>query len=69
LRPNHTESHDDLVFLYVEQLSPGVYEYEYFLRALIPGEFQHLPARAEELFFPEVFGRTDGDVIEVIPSE
>ena len=65
LRPTHTESHDDRVFLYVEQLSPGVYEYEYFLRALVPGEFQHLPARAEELFFPEVFGRTDGGVVTI----
>lgn len=69
LRPTHTESHDDRVFLYVESLAPGVYEYEYFLRALVPGEFQHLPAKAEELFFPEVFGRTEGSVIEVTPGQ
>jgi len=65
LRPTHSETHDDRVFLYVERMSPGVYEYEYFLRALVPGEFQHLPAKAEELFFPEVFGRTGGGTIEV----
>ena len=65
LYPTHTESHDDRVFLYVESMSEGVYEYEYFLRALVPGEFQHLPARAEELFFPEIFGRTGGDIITV----
>jgi hypothetical protein len=69
LNPTHTESHDDRIFLYVENLPEGVYEYEYYLRALVPGEFQHLPARAEELFFPEVFGRTSGDIIEVTPSE
>jgi len=69
LHPTHTESHDDRVFLYVEEMREGVYEYEYFLRALVPGEFQHLPARAEELFFPEVFGRTEGGIIEVIPAE
>ncbi|MFT7644739.1 MAG: hypothetical protein ACI9BF_000394, partial [Candidatus Paceibacteria bacterium] len=68
LRPTHIESHDDRVFLYVEELGEGVYEYEYFLRALIPGEFQHLPARAEELFFPEVFGRTGGGLVEVTPA-
>jgi uncharacterized protein YfaS (alpha-2-macroglobulin family) len=68
LRPTHVESHDDRVFLYVEELREGVYEYEYFLRALVPGEFQHLPARAEELFFPEVFGRTGGGLIEVTPA-
>ncbi len=60
LWPSHVESHDDRVFLYIDTLSPGVYEYEYFLRALVPGTFQHMPARAEELYFPEVFGRTEG---------
>lgn len=69
LRPTHVESHDDRVFLYMESLSPGVYEYKYYLRALVPGEFQHLPARAEELFFPEVFGRTSGDIITIIPAK
>jgi uncharacterized protein YfaS (alpha-2-macroglobulin family) len=65
LRPSHTESHDDRVFLYIDTLSPGVYEYEYYLRALVPGTFSHLPARAEELYFPEIFGRTSGDIITV----
>jgi uncharacterized protein YfaS (alpha-2-macroglobulin family) len=65
LRPTHTESHDDRVFLYLEQLEPGVYEYEYYLRALVPGTFQRLPARAEELYFPEVFGRTSGEMVTV----
>ena len=65
LYPTHTESHDDRVFLYVSSIEPGVYEYEYFLRALVPGTFQHLPARAEQLYFPEVFGRTSGDIVTV----
>lgn len=65
LRPSHIESHDDRVFLFVEDISPGVYEYEYFLRAITPGKFQHLPAKAEELYFPEVFGRTSGDSVTV----
>jgi uncharacterized protein YfaS (alpha-2-macroglobulin family) len=60
LRPSHSESHDDRVFLFIDELSPGVYEYEYYLRALVPGEFQHLPAHAEQLYFPEIFGRTSG---------
>jgi uncharacterized protein YfaS (alpha-2-macroglobulin family) len=65
LYPSHIESHDDRIFLYVTELTPGVYTYEYYLRALVPGTFKHLPARAEELYFPEVFGRTSGDVITV----
>lgn len=65
LYPTHTESHDDRVFLYVSSIEPGVYEYEYYLRALVPGTFKHLPARAEQLYFPEVFGRTSGDIVTV----
>lgn len=68
LRPTHSESHDDRLFLFTEHLAPGVYEYTYYLRALVPGTFQHLPARAEELYFPEVFGRTSGDLITITPS-
>jgi uncharacterized protein YfaS (alpha-2-macroglobulin family) len=65
LYPTHSESHDDRVFLYIETIAPGVYVYEYYLRALVPGTFQHMPARAEELYFPEVFGRTAGGLITV----
>ena len=65
LYPTHVESHDDRVFLYSESLEPGVYIYEYYLRAQTPGVFQRLPARAEELYFPEVFGRTSGDIVTV----
>jgi uncharacterized protein YfaS (alpha-2-macroglobulin family) len=67
LHPTHVESHDDRVFAYVERVSPGVYEYEYFMRALVPGVFQQLPAKAEVLYFPEVFGRTSGEMITVTP--
>lgn len=65
LRPSHTEMHDDRVFLYSETFYPGVYEYEYYIRALVPGEFQHLPARAEDMFYPEIFGRTSGGTFTV----
>jgi uncharacterized protein YfaS (alpha-2-macroglobulin family) len=65
LRPTHAESHDDRLFLYMERLEPGVYEYEYYLRALVPGTYTHLPARAEEQYFPEIFGRTSGGVVTI----
>lgn len=54
------ESHDDRLFLFREQLSAGVYEYEFFVRALVPGTFQVLPTVASEMYFPENFGRTAG---------
>lgn len=68
LYPTHLESHDDRVFIYKDKLTEGVYEYEYYLRALVPGQFQHLPAKAEQSFYPEVFGRTSGGVFEVTPT-
>ena len=54
------ESHDDRLFLFKERLAPGVYDFDYFVRALIPGKYHHLPAVASELYFPENFGRTSG---------
>ena len=65
LYPYFTEAHDDRVFLFKENLTPGVYEYEYYVRALVPGTFQHLPAIASEMYFPEVFGRTEGNTFTV----
>jgi uncharacterized protein YfaS (alpha-2-macroglobulin family) len=60
LRPDAEESHDDRLFLFQERVQPGVYEFEYFVRALIPGTYHHLPAIVSEMYFPENFGRTDG---------
>jgi len=60
LQPDINESHDDRLFLFKQHMEPGVYTYDYYIRALVPGTFHHLPARAEEMYFPEVFGRTGG---------
>lgn len=65
LIPDFKEIHDDRLFLYVEYLGPGVYEFEYFVRPLIKGKFIHLPAHISEMYFPENFGRTDGRYFEI----
>jgi len=65
LIPDFKEIHDDRVFLYVESLEPGVYEFDYFVRPLIKGKFIHLPAQVSEMYFPENFGRTSGDYFEI----
>jgi hypothetical protein len=56
----HTELRDDRVFLFAEHLPAGVYRYEYLVRALTPGRFRLRPARAWEMYYPEVFGQTAG---------
>ena len=59
------ESHDDRIFLFSENVPPGIYEYDYYLRALIPGTYQHLPAVVSEMYFPENFGRTSGSIFTI----
>ncbi len=61
------ELHDDRLMLFTGSLPPGVYQYDYFVRALVPGTFHELPAVASELYFPENFGRTRGGMFEVVP--
>ena len=43
----------------------GVYNYTYVARATTPGEFVVPPAKAEEMYHPETFGRTGTDFVTV----
>jgi hypothetical protein len=43
----------------------GVHSYEYVSRATTPGEFVVPPAKAEEMYHPETFGRSWGDKVVV----
>ncbi|HQY89979.1 alpha-2-macroglobulin family protein [Caldilinea sp.] len=43
----------------------GVYNYSYVARATTPGEFVTPPAKAEEMYSPEVFGRSASDRVIV----
>lgn len=63
--PDAEESHDDRLFLFKENVSPGIYEFDYFVRALIPGSYHHLPAVVSEMYFPENFSRTHGEKFTV----
>jgi uncharacterized protein YfaS (alpha-2-macroglobulin family) len=55
----HVELRDDRVALSADRLPKGVYEYVYYARATAPGDFFVAPARAEQTYFPDVFGRSD----------
>ncbi len=56
--PSHQEWRDDHVFLYRETLAPGTYEFDYLVRALVPGDYLRLPAQIWEMNNPENFGRS-----------
>jgi len=57
-RDERTEVFGDLVW-------EGVYTYTYVARATTPGTFVVPPARAEELYHPETFGRGGTDRVRV----
>jgi uncharacterized protein YfaS (alpha-2-macroglobulin family) len=62
---DHVERHDDRIQLFATRLSEGVHTFSYIARAMTAGTFRTAPARAEEMYTPEVFGRTATTTIEI----
>jgi hypothetical protein len=62
---DHVERHDDRIQLFATRLSEGTHSFSYVARATTAGTFRTAPARAEEMYEPEVFGRTGTAVVEV----
>jgi uncharacterized protein YfaS (alpha-2-macroglobulin family) len=62
---NHVERHDDHVQLFATRLSEGHHEFSYVVRATTAGTFRTAPAHAEEMYEPEVFGRTPTTIVDV----
>ncbi|HEV7919643.1 MAG TPA: alpha-2-macroglobulin family protein [Thermoanaerobaculia bacterium] len=62
---DHIERHDDRVNLFATRLSEGTHTFSYILRATTAGTFITAPLHAEEMYEPEVFGRTATEIIEV----
>jgi alpha-2-macroglobulin len=63
--PTRTDIRDEKVALFADHLAAGSYEYTFQVRASIPGEFRVLPARAELMYFPDVWGRSSGGLFTV----
>ncbi len=59
------ELRDTGLLLYAGRMDPGTYTCTYTLRAAAPGLFARSPAYAEEMYTPEVFGRTGDERVEV----
>lgn len=64
---DHVEMRDDRVLLFSNHLPPGVHSYTYVARATTAGTFVRPPARAEEMYTPEVNGRSTGGKFWVHP--
>lgn len=64
-RFSHIEYRDDRIFMFAEELPPGVYTYEYLVRLTTPGKFRERPAKVWEMYFPEVFGQSAGSWVQI----
>ncbi|MBU0491710.1 MAG: Ig-like domain-containing protein [Chloroflexi bacterium] len=64
---NSTALRDEKTVLFATYLPAGTYEYTYLIRATTAGEFRTIPTTASEMYFPEVWGRSDGGVFTVTP--
>ncbi|TVQ96601.1 MAG: hypothetical protein EA398_15795 [Deltaproteobacteria bacterium] len=62
----HENLRDERVEAFSSLLPRGAYRYSYIARATTPGTFVAMPARAEEMYHPETFGRSGTDVVRVV---
>ena len=62
---DRVERHDDRVQLFATRLGEGEHTFSYVVRATTAGTFRTAPARVEEMYTPEIFGRTGTSLIEV----
>ena len=50
---------DDELRLYASYMPPGIHTYRYLARATTPGDYALPAATVEEMYRPEIFGRTE----------
>jgi hypothetical protein len=62
---DHQNLRDERVEAFSALLFEGVYTYSYVARATTPGDFVVPPAKAEEMYNPETFGRSATDRVIV----
>lgn len=61
----HENLRDERVEAFTTLLWDGVWSYDYIARATTPGRFVVPPSKAEEMYSPEVFGRSASDLVVV----
>ena len=59
----HQNLRDERVECFTQLLWEGVYSYSYVARATTPGTFVVPPAKAEEMYHPETFGRSRSEIV------
>ncbi len=62
---DHLNLRDDRAEVFKSLVWDGIWDYTYIARATTPGEFIVPPAKAEEMYAPETFGRTATEYVTV----
>jgi uncharacterized protein YfaS (alpha-2-macroglobulin family) len=63
---NPASIYDDHITWTANFLPAGTYELTYSLLLLQPGEYQVIPARAWQFYFPEVQANSAGETFEIV---
>ena len=66
--PNYTELRDNGVRAFKDTAWNGLYRYSYLARAVTEGEFWMVGRRISLMYDPELYGRTEGAVMQILPS-
>ncbi len=64
-RWDHRNLRDDRSEAFAMELAAGSHRFSYTVRATTPGTFIAAPARAEEMYSPETFGRSAGLIVVI----
>ena len=62
---DHVEMRDNRSEVFRMELESGSHRFSYTARATTPGTFLAAPAKAEEMYSPETFGRSTGATVVV----
>jgi uncharacterized protein YfaS (alpha-2-macroglobulin family) len=54
----HVEMYKEKILLFADYLAPGIHIYTYLVRVTTPGTYSLPSTRVEEMYTPEVFGRS-----------
>jgi len=65
---SNIEFHDEKVRLSSSFLPAGTYEYVYTMRLGVPGTYNVIPTTAQETYFPDVSGRSEGLSFTILPD-
>jgi uncharacterized protein YfaS (alpha-2-macroglobulin family) len=66
---DHSEFRDDGVRVFKNRAWAGSFTYRYLARAVAEGDFWMRGSRISLMYDPDVFGRTTGKVVKVLPLE